>query len=97
MEAKGTRAERAVHRAFGSKRGGSHWQRAKTDGANLPSFLSAKSLSPFINNELAMALTSAVSGLVLLIHKADIVIASLLFRPRRAVLFMQPVRSVCCG
>lgn len=59
----GTRvlSERAVHRAFGSKRGGSHWQRAKrADGANLPSFLSANNLSPFVSKELAMALTTPV-------------------------------------
>lgn len=60
----GTRvlSERAVHRAFGSKRGGSHWRRVKTgsDGANLPSFLSANNLSPFINNDLTMALISPI-------------------------------------
>jgi hypothetical protein len=48
----GTRvlSERAVHRAFGSKRGGSHWQRMKASegGANLPSFLSAKNLEGYI-------------------------------------------------
>lgn len=48
----GTRvlSERAVHRAFGSKRGGSHWKRMKANegGANLPSFLSATNLAPFI-------------------------------------------------
>lgn len=48
----GTRvlSERAVHRAFGSKRGGSHWKRVKANegGANLPSFLSATNLAPFI-------------------------------------------------
>lgn len=33
-------SERAVHKAFGSKRGGSHWKRMKENegGANLPSF-----------------------------------------------------------
>lgn len=60
----GTRvlSERAVHRAFGSKRGGSHWRRMKAnpDGANLPSFLSATNFSPFISNELALALTSSI-------------------------------------
>ena len=48
----GTRvlSERAVHRAFGSKRGGSHWKRVKANegGANLPSFLSATNLAQFI-------------------------------------------------
>lgn len=52
----GTRvlSERAVHRAFGSKRGGSHWKRMKENegGANLPSFLSAKNLEQFIAPDL---------------------------------------------
>lgn len=60
----GTRvlSERAVHRAFGSKRGGSHWQRIKAnpDGADLPSFLSANNLSPFVSNELRSALISPI-------------------------------------
>lgn len=60
----GTRvlSERAVHRAFGSKRGGSHWKRMKEDegGANLPSFLSAKNYTPFINKDLMAALESPV-------------------------------------
>ena len=60
----GTRvlSERAVHRAFGSKRGGSHWKRMKEnpDGAKLPSFLSANNLSSFVSNELAMALTDPI-------------------------------------
>lgn len=52
-------SERAVHRAFGSKRGGSHWRRVKENegGANLPSFISAKNYSDFIPNELRVALT----------------------------------------
>lgn len=50
-------SERAVHRAFGSKRGGSHWKRAKQEGgANLPSFLSAKNYSEFISKDLEVAL-----------------------------------------
>lgn len=60
----GTRvlSERAVHRAFGSKRGGSHWRRMKanSDGANLPSFLSATNLLPFVSNELQAALISPI-------------------------------------
>lgn len=52
----GTRvlSERAVHRAFGSKRGGSHWKRMKANegGANLPSFISATNLEPFIPKDL---------------------------------------------
>ena len=61
----GTRvlSERAVHRAFGSKRGGSHWRRVKAnpDGANLPSFISATNLSPFIDKDLAVALITPIS------------------------------------
>ncbi len=55
-------SERAVHRAFGSKRGGSHWKRMKESegGANLPSFLSAKNYSPFISKELELALKSPI-------------------------------------
>ncbi len=60
----GTRvlSERAVHRAFGSKRGGSHWRRMKAnpDGVNLPSFLSASNLSPYISSELRMALETLI-------------------------------------
>jgi hypothetical protein len=50
----GTRvlSERAISRAFGAKRGGSHWRRKKAggDGADLPVFLSAKNLLPCISN-----------------------------------------------
>lgn len=55
-------SERAVHRAFGSKRGGSHWKRAKQSegGANLPSFLSAKNYSEFISKDLATALENPI-------------------------------------
>lgn len=64
----GTRvlSERAVHRAFGSKRGGSHWKRMKANegGANLPSFLSATNLEPFIPNDLANELQEPVRYLV---------------------------------
>lgn len=60
----GTRvlSERAVHRAFGSKRGGSHWKRVKANegGANLPSFLSATNLAPFISPELAKDLLEPI-------------------------------------
>ncbi|MBO9398620.1 hypothetical protein J7400_18250 [Shimia sp. R9_2] len=56
-------SERAVHRAFGSKRGGSHWKRMKEneDGANLPSFLSAKNYSEFISRDLEEALRTPVT------------------------------------
>lgn len=55
-------SERAVHRVFGSKRGGSHWKRLKENsgGANLPSFLSAKNYSAFINKDLESALGSPI-------------------------------------
>lgn len=60
----GTRvlSERAVHRAFGSKRGGSHWKRIKANegGANLPSFLSAINLMPFIPPDLAKDLVEPI-------------------------------------
>ena len=51
-------SQRAFARAIGAKRGGSHWQRQKADpdGANLPVFLSAKNLRPFIDNDLSSAL-----------------------------------------
>jgi hypothetical protein len=56
----GTRvlSERAITKAFGAKRGGSHWLRIKEDpnGAYLPVFLSAKNIKPFINSELESAL-----------------------------------------
>lgn len=52
----GTRmlSERAITKAFGGKRGGSHWKRIKEnpEGAYLPVFLSAGNIKPFINNEL---------------------------------------------
>ena len=52
----GTRviSERAIAKAFGGKRGGSHWLRLKEnpDGANLPVILSAKNIQPFITKDL---------------------------------------------
>lgn len=52
----GTRviSERAIAKAFGAKRGGSHWRRMKEnpDGANVPVILSAKNIQPFINKDL---------------------------------------------
>jgi len=47
-------SERAITKAFGGKRGGSHWQRIKKNpsGAELPIFLSATNIIPFIDNEL---------------------------------------------
>ncbi|MGD9913861.1 MAG: P63C domain-containing protein [Rhizobiaceae bacterium] len=54
-------SERAMTRAFGGKRGGSHWKRAREGGANLPVYLSAKNFSPFISNDLAMALSTPIN------------------------------------
>jgi hypothetical protein len=55
-------SERAFARAIGAKRGGSHWQRRKKNaGANLPVFLSASNLSPFITMDLASALSEPIS------------------------------------
>lgn len=52
----GTRvlSERAITKAFGGKRGGSHWKRMKEnpDGADLPVFLSAKNIIPFLDSKL---------------------------------------------
>jgi P63C domain len=53
-------SERAMTRAFGGKRGGSHWKRAREGGANLPVYLSAKNFSPFISDDLALALNSPI-------------------------------------
>lgn len=60
----GTRvlSERAVTRAFGAKRGGSHWLRKRSgaDGADLPVYASASNIFPFINNDLMLALRSPI-------------------------------------
>jgi len=49
----GTRviSERGLVKAFGGKRGGSHWRRLKEnpDGAHLPAIISAHNLRPFID------------------------------------------------
>lgn len=57
----GTRvlSERAVTKIMGGKRGGSHWLR-KQAGADLPVFLSANNLKPFISKELELALTAPI-------------------------------------
>lgn len=56
-------SERAVSRAFGSKRGGSHWRRKKAnnDGADMPVYASANNLLPFINSDLQLALTNPIN------------------------------------
>lgn len=53
-------SERAMTRAFGGKRGGSHWKRLREGGANLPVYLSANNYLDFIDNDLAEALTSPI-------------------------------------
>jgi hypothetical protein len=60
----GTRilSERGVTKALGAKRGGAHWRRKRAgdDGADLPVYLSANNLKPFIGSELSAALTEPV-------------------------------------
>ena len=55
-------SERAITKALGGKRGGSHWLRMKEnpDGAKLPVYLSANNLRDYIDNELATALQPVV-------------------------------------
>lgn len=57
----GTRvlSEREVTKTLGGKRGGSHWIR-KRSGAELPVFLSANNLKPFVDSELEMALKDPI-------------------------------------
>ena len=60
----GTRviSERGVTKALGAKRGGAHWRRKKEidGGANLPVFISAGNLKPFIDKDLMVALTQPI-------------------------------------
>jgi hypothetical protein len=49
-------SERAVTKALGAKRGGSHWRRKRTDGAELPLYLSANNLKVLVDDELGVAL-----------------------------------------
>ncbi|RLW51900.1 MAG: hypothetical protein B6D76_17670 [gamma proteobacterium symbiont of Stewartia floridana] len=55
-------SERAVTKAFGGKRGGSHWRRKKAGepGADLPVFLSAKNISSRINSDLREKLMAPI-------------------------------------
>lgn len=57
-------SERGVTKALGGKRGGSHWKRMREaeleGGAKLPVYLSANNLKPFIDLELASALSSPI-------------------------------------
>ncbi len=53
--------ERSFTKALGGKRGGSHWKRRHGGtGANLPVFLSASNLSPYIPSELAEMLSAPI-------------------------------------
>lgn len=55
-------SERAFTKALGGKRGGSHWKRRHQNegGANLPVFLSAANLRPYISPELAEMLVAPI-------------------------------------
>jgi len=55
-------SERAFSRGIGAKRGGSHWQRKRSEphSAYLPVFLSANNLKPFISMDLATALSEPI-------------------------------------
>lgn len=59
--------ERPLTKALGGKRGGSHWKRrhAESPGANLPVFLSASNLSPYVSTELAEMLSAPIVHLTL--------------------------------
>lgn len=47
-------------RAVGHRqRGGSHWRRMKEGGADMPLYLSANNLKPFIDKELELALNDS--------------------------------------
>ncbi len=60
----GTRvlSERGVTKALGGKRGGAHWRRRKASpgAAQLPVFISAGNLVPYITPSLAVALTQPI-------------------------------------
>ncbi len=59
----GTRllSERAITKAFGGKRGGSHWLRKKSGvESNLPVYISASNIRPFINEDLEKALNNPI-------------------------------------
>ena len=55
-------SEREFTKSLGGKRGGSHWQRRKKgdDGAELPVFLSAANLRPYVPTDLVLALTTPI-------------------------------------
>ena len=53
----GTRvlSERGISKALGRTRSKSHWQKKREQGAELPLYLTAGNIKPFISNELIMA------------------------------------------
>ena len=55
----GTRvlSERGISKALGRTRSGSHWQKKREQGAELPLYLTAGNIKPFISSELAKALS----------------------------------------
>jgi hypothetical protein len=57
----GTRvlSERSVTKSLGGKRGGSHWLR-KQAGAELPVYLSANNLKPYVDSDLELALKNPI-------------------------------------
>ena len=58
----GTRvlSERGISRALGRTRSGSHWQRKREQGSNLPLYLTSENLKPYISNDLIKALSSPI-------------------------------------
>lgn len=59
----GTRllSERAITKAFGGKRGGSHWRRKKAGmEPNLPVYISASNIRPFISKDLESSLCDPI-------------------------------------
>jgi len=53
-------SERGISRALGRTRSGSHWQKKREQGANLPLYLTSDNLKPFISNDLIKALSSPI-------------------------------------
>lgn len=55
----GTRvlSERGISKALGRTRSGSHWQKKREQGAELPLYLTADNVKPFISDELTKALS----------------------------------------
>lgn len=58
-------SERSLASAFGIKGGGAYWKRKKEGGAELPEYLSAGYLKPFITSELIEKFDGAVSYIAL--------------------------------